>query len=65
LGYAAADFALRSDNFTLPEKPEEARRLLLQDAEYRFAISKETMTKSCINTRISKACKYLFGLDYE
>jgi len=61
----AADFAIRSGNFILPEKPEEARRLLLQDVEYRFAISKETMTRSCINTRISKACKYLFGLDYE
>ena len=62
----AADYALRSANFAYTsDHPEESRRVLLQDKDYRFAISKETMTKSCINTRISKACKYLFGLNYE
>ncbi len=61
----AADYALRVDNYVRPNNPEEARRALLQDKEYRFAISKETMTRSCINMRIRKACKYLFELDYE
>ena len=38
---------------------------LLQDDDYRSAISQETMRKSNINIRINKACNYLFGVNYE
>ena len=38
---------------------------LLQDDNYRSAISQETMRKSNINIRINKACNYLFGVNYE
>ena len=45
--------------------PEENRRLLLQDENYRIAISKETMTKESITNRIFLALKYLYGIDHE
>lgn len=61
----AADFAISLGIKTPPINHEIKRRSMLQDKEYRLAISKETMTRSSINTRISKACQYLFELDYE
>lgn len=61
----AADYALQKGNYTIPENPMEARRALLQRAEYRAAISQETMRKESINRRVSMACAALFGLEYE
>ena len=61
----ATDFAIQHGVYTIPPDPEAARRNLLQDEEYRFAITKETMTRDNIITRISKACDRLFGLGYE
>ena len=61
----ATDFALRRGPIDLPAEPETARRLLLGDADYRSAISKETMRVVSIRTRISKATRMLFGIDYE
>jgi len=45
--------------------PESNRRLLLQDPDYRSAISKETMTKESITRRAHFALKYLFGDRHE
>jgi hypothetical protein len=56
----AADYASRGE-MRLPDDPEANRRQLLQDANYRFAITKETMSRTCINTRISMAAERLFG----
>jgi len=61
----ATDYALLRDCAVLSADPESARRQLLVDQDYRIAISKETMRIASINTRISKACRLLFGLDYE
>lgn len=61
----AADYALQRGGYVIPADPENARRNLLGDAEYRTAISKETMTRINITTRISKACTQLFGIEYE
>ena len=58
----AADFALRSGDCKLPENPEEQRRLLLQDDAYRFAVTKETMSRACITKRIGMASLRLFGV---
>ena len=44
-----------------PGDCEQNRRKLLQDATYRNSISKETMTKDSITTRISLALEYLYG----
>jgi len=44
---------------------QEKKVALLQDEEYRSAISQETMRRSNINLRINKACNYLFGVNYE
>ena len=61
----AADYAIAQGNYVIPEDPEAARRFLLQNAEYRLAITKETMTRTNITTRISMACNCLFGITYE
>lgn len=61
----AADYALRSGRHKVPKDAETARRSLLNDEKYRFAVTKETMTRACINTRISKASATLFGVKYE
>jgi hypothetical protein len=60
----ATDFALRHGPITVTDNPEAARRALLADPEYRVAISKETMQVASIRTRISKATRMLFGLEY-
>jgi uncharacterized protein DUF262 len=61
----AADHAICSGGYSIPEDSEGARRALLQDAEYSFAITQETMRRKSITTRIRKACKHLFGVEYE
>jgi hypothetical protein len=61
----AADYVLCNRSYVIRADPDEARRSLLRDDEYRVAISKETMTKENINKRISKACSHLFGVKYE
>lgn len=45
--------------------PENARRALLSDDEYRIVIAVETMRKTSIQSRINKASQHLFGVDYE
>jgi hypothetical protein len=52
-------------NFAMPSNPEETRRDLLLDPEYKSAIGMETMTRDSINTRISKACMRLYSETYE
>jgi hypothetical protein len=61
----AADYALQVGGITLPQNPEEARRVLLLDSVYRLAISQETMTRDNIKKRVSMACQHLFGINYE
>lgn len=61
----AADFALEKGNFTLPQQPEDARRALLRDSDFKKAISQETMRTDTIRLRIKKACEALFGMAYE
>lgn len=61
----AADYALSQGGPTLPSNAEESRRELLQDEDYRFAVTKETMSRKCITTRIRKAAGQLFGVAYE
>lgn len=61
----AADYSLQRGNYKIPDDPELSRRDLLQDEEYRFAVTKETMSRKNILMRISKACDRLFGLEYE
>ncbi|NCC61767.1 MAG: DUF262 domain-containing protein [Verrucomicrobiae bacterium] len=61
----AADCALTADNYNLPPEPENARRALLGDDDFRSAISKETMSRKCITTRIGMACDKLFEVQYE
>jgi hypothetical protein len=61
----ATDFALSQGISSLPENPEAARRQLLRDEEYRAAITRQTMRVNSIRTRIGKATRMLFGLDYE
>lgn len=60
----ATDFALAHGVTQLPANAEEKRRQLLADPDYRLAISKETMRTASIRTRIGKATKMLFALDY-
>jgi len=57
----AADHALNGENYAIPDDPELARRDLLHDQDYRFAITKETMSRACITKRIGMACEKLFG----
>lgn len=57
----AADSAL-SGGYQPAEYPELERRSLLQDDDYRFAITKETMSRTCIDKRVSMAANRLFGL---
>ncbi|WP_428034832.1 DUF262 domain-containing protein [Amphritea sp.] len=61
----ATDYAIQHGGYVIPPDPEAARRGLLQDEDYRFAITKETMTRDNIITRISKVCDRLYGLGYE
>jgi len=61
----ATDYAIQHGGYVIPPDPEAARRELLQDDDYRFAITKETMTRDNIITRISKVCDRLYGLGYE
>lgn len=61
----AADHAIETNSLAIAESPEAARREMLSDEEYRFAVTKETMSRNCINTRVSKASRYLFGAVYE
>lgn len=60
----ATDSAIRRNIAPLPDAKSN-KLALLQDDEYRSAISQETMRKSNINLRAQKACRYLFGVDYE
>lgn len=60
----AIDSAIRR-NINPVVDVQEKKVALLQDEEYRSAISQETMRKSNINLRINKACNYLFGVNYE
>lgn len=57
----AADKALRS-GYSLPASPEAERRRLLLDQDYRFAITQETMSRTCIDRRIGMASERLFGV---
>lgn len=61
----AADFANARDWQPLVGEPEDRRRALLMNKDYRFAITQETMTKVNITMRIKLACKFLFGIKYE
>ncbi len=61
----ATEHALNNGVLCPDGDPVAARNLLLQDHEYIEAITKETMRKSSINLRISKACAYLFNIEYE
>jgi hypothetical protein len=61
----AADYAKRHGGTTLPADPGETRRLLLQQENYRLAISQETMRRANIRLRVTEACRVLFGLTYE
>ena len=61
----ATDFALSRNHTHLPADAERGRRLLLSDEDYRNVITKETMRVVSIRTRIKKATKMLFGLNYE
>ena len=47
------------------QNPLANKAALLEDDEYRSAITAETMRKSNITLRIQKASIYLFGSDYE
>jgi hypothetical protein len=60
----AADTALRV-GYSLPSDPETERRALLMDDDYRFAITKETMSRTCIDRRITMASDRLFGVRCE
>lgn len=60
----AIDSAIRR-NIEPVADVQEKKFALLQDEEYRSAISQETMRKSNINLRVNKACNYLFDVDYE
>lgn len=57
----AADAALIA-GYHVPAQPEQERRALLQDEQYRFAITKETMSRTCIDRRVSMAADRLFGV---
>jgi len=59
------DYALMQGKVDLQEDPETRRRELLRDEEYHIAITKETMRRNSINTRIRKVCHYIYGMDYE
>ncbi|MBO2690124.1 DUF262 domain-containing protein [Shewanella algae] len=61
----AADYAIQKGGYSIPNDPEQERRNLLRDDEYRFAVTKETMTRKNIIQRISMVCDRLFGLAYE
>ncbi len=61
----AADYADRTGGIQLPQDRHEARRALLQTPEYKSAISQETMKRDSIRTRVSLACRHLFGVEYE
>lgn len=52
-----------SQGHSLKIKNAEKKRVkLLQDEDYRFAITQETMSKKSINTRVTKALDILYGL---
>lgn len=61
----ATSIALNENLMLSNGNPEENRRELLLNPEYRSVISKETMTKDSIITRISLAKKYLFKSNNE
>lgn len=61
----AAAVALQQGLDLAPGDAESNRRQLLQDPDYRSAISKETMTKDSITRRASLAIEYLFGAGHE
>lgn len=60
----AADFAIRSNTLSIPANPEEARRNLLVNPDFKLAITKETMARNNIQTRIRMACQRLFNTRY-
>ncbi|WP_028672440.1 DUF262 domain-containing protein [Saccharospirillum impatiens] len=61
----AAAMAIETGLTLAPGDAETNRRRLIRDDSYRSAISKETMRKDSIETRISLAYSYLFGDGYE
>lgn len=61
----ATDYVIGKGHFSMPSNPEETRRGLLLDPDYKSAIGMETMTRDSINTRISKACMGLYSESYE
>lgn len=61
----AADFAIRVGGIQIPEDARQARRALLLNPQYKSAISQETMKRDSIRTRVSLACRHLFGVEYE
>ena len=60
----AADYSIIR-KLQIPINPEYSRRELLQNKDFKFAITQETMSRKCINTRIGMASKSLFGVTYE
>lgn len=60
----ATDIALRSGFVPQEHILEEKRICLLRDPEYRESITQGTMQLHNIRTRISKALKYLYNIDY-
>lgn len=61
----AADIALQTGGYKISDQPETARRNLLADEDFRFAITKETMSRTCIDRRIRMACSELFDVEHE
>lgn len=61
----ATAMALEQGMDLAPGDAEVNRRRLMQDNDYRTAISKETMKKDSIEKRISLAYSYLFGYSHE
>ncbi len=61
----ATAMALEQGLALAPGDAETNRRRLIQDDDYRAAISKETMKKNSIEARISLAFSYLFGDGHE
>lgn len=61
----AANNSILSGSVSIPEDPEEARRQLLQNETYKYAITQETMRRSRIIERIQLAESYLFSTRHE
>lgn len=61
----ATSVALSKQAIVQIDNAEDKRRDLLADADYKFAITQETMRVASIKTRIDKAMSYLYGIGNE